>query len=98
MVAEVVEEGGGLAALGTGRLTGQPRAGGKAAWMGSSEKAGFNRSTDTTSDLDPIWRQKNLLILSRTRYGPRYKGAKERMDASSQTKTNSAVNKAGGSC
>ena len=42
MVAEVVEEGGGLAALGTGRLTGQPRAGGEAAWMGLSKKAGFN--------------------------------------------------------
>ena len=94
MVAEVVEEGGG----GMGRLTGQPRSGGEAAWMGSSEKAGFNQSTDTTSVLDPIWRRKNLLFLSRTRYGPRYKGAKEGMDASSRTKTNSAVNKAGGSC
>ena len=53
---------------------------------GLSEKAGFNRSTDTTSVLDPIWRRKNLLFLSRTRYGPKYKGAKEGMDASSQKK------------
>ena len=57
MVAEVVEEGGELALPGTGQLTGQPCAGGEAAWMGSSEKAGFNQSTDTTSDLDPIWRR-----------------------------------------
>ena len=98
MVAEVVEEGRGLAARRAGRLTGQPQAGGEAAWMGSSEKADFNQSTDTTSVLDPSWRRKNLSFLSRTRYGPRYKGAKVGMDTSSQTKTNSAVNKAGGSC
>ena len=48
MVAKVVEEGGELAGLGTGQLTGRPRAGGKAACMGSSKKAGFNRSTDIT--------------------------------------------------
>ena len=95
---EVVEEGRESAVRRAGRLIGQPQAGGKAAWMISSEKAGFKQSTDTTSVLDPIWRRKNLSFLSRTRYGPPYKGAKEGMDASSGTKTNSAANKAGGSC
>ena len=90
IVAEVVEEGGGSAAHRAGPLAGQPQAGGEAAWIGSSEKAGFNQSTDTTSVLDPSWIRKNLSFLSRMRYGSRYKGAKEGMDASSRTNTNCA--------
>ena len=53
---------------------------------------------EVVEEFGPNLERKNLLFLSSTRYGPQYKGAKEGMDASSRTKTNSAVNKAGGSC
>jgi len=57
-------EGGGTTdSRGTanlGREGGQPQTGGRAGSIGSSEKAGFKQSTDTASDLDPIWRRKNL--------------------------------------
>ena len=59
--AEGGAEGGGT------NLGGLPRTGGRAGWIGSAEKAGFKRSTDTASDLEPIWRRKNLSRRSRTR-------------------------------
>ena len=64
MAAEVVEKGGGSGECRAGMRTGRLRAVGKAAWMGSSKKAGFNQFTETTSVLDPSWRRKYLYFLS----------------------------------
>ena len=60
-------EGGGSRAHRTGQRVGRRKARGRAAKMGSLEKAGFNLFTDTTSVLEPSWRRKNLSWIYRTR-------------------------------
>ena len=73
-----------------GNRQGCPGGGGTAGVTGTEEKTVFSLSTDIESDLSPIWRKK---ILKPLKYpvGISVEGRYRGLEASSWTKTNSAV-------